>query len=309
VLARANRLNMKRVAFLTATCMLETHADAREDAWEHTLEFSALAPACKHRLVQLEEQIWDAPDLDLSPYQAVIVGTCWDYMEKPDLFLETLDRISATIPMLNPVETIRWNSDKSYLRDLGEQGIATIPTVWADTADAREIEGAFDTLDTDDVVIKPRIGASAWRQARLKRGDPLPAAGALPPAACLIQPFLKAAESEGELTLLFFDRIFSHGLVKKPKAGDYRTQSMYGAKEEKADPPADALAVAHSALETVKGPLLYARVDLMRGADGGWKVMELELIEPYLYPEQGEYMGAHFAAALDRLLAKPDGMP
>jgi hypothetical protein len=296
---------MKRVAFLTATCMLESHADAREDAWEHTLEFAALAPACKHRLIALEEQIWDAPDLDLSSYEAAIIGTCWDYMEKPALFLETMDRISAATRILNPVGTVRWNSDKAYLRDLSEQGIATIPTVWADQADEPSIRSAFDALDADDIVIKPRIGASAWRQARLKKGDALPDASALPPAACLIQPFLKAAETEGELTLLFFDRVFSHGLVKKPKAGDYRTQSMYGAKEAKADPPADALAIAHAALESVAGPLLYARVDLMRGADGGWKVMELELIEPYLYPEQGEYMGAHFAAALDRLLANP----
>ncbi|WP_394693296.1 RimK family alpha-L-glutamate ligase [Hyphobacterium sp.] len=296
---------MKRVAFLTATCMLEDHADAREDAWEHTLEFAALSSACKHRLITLEEQIWDAPDLDLSPYEAAIIGTCWDYMEKPDLFLETLDKLGATTRLLNPVGTIKWNSDKSYLRNLSDQGIATIPTVWADRADERSIRSAFDTLGADDVVIKPRIGASAWRQARLKRSDPIPDAAALPPSACLIQPFLKAAESEGELTLLFFDRVFSHGLVKKPKAGDYRTQSMYGAKEEKADPPEDALAVAHAALESVAGPLLYARVDLMRGADGGWKVMELELIEPYLYPEQGEYMGAHFSAALDRLLANP----
>ncbi len=299
---------MRRVAFLTATCMLEGHADAREDAWEHTLEFSALWPACKHRLITLEEAIWDDPAFDPSAYEAVIVGTCWDYMQKPALFLETMDRISQQARLLNPAGTIRWNTDKSYLKDLGDQGIATIPTLWAEKADSGTLRGAFAELGADDIVIKPRIGASAWRQVRLKKGGPHPLAADLPPDSCLIQPFLKAAEQEGELTLLFFDRIFSHALVKKPKAGDYRTQSMYGATEAKADPPADALALAHAALETVSGPLLYARVDLMRGADDGWKVMELELIEPYFYPEQGACTGAHFAAALDRLLAKPAGM-
>lgn len=288
--------------------MLEGHAEVREDVWEHALEFSALQPACKHRLISLEAAVWDDPAFDPSAYEAVIIGTCWDYMEKPALFLETLGRISKQVALLNPIETVRWNTDKSYLRDLAGQGIATIPTLWADAADEAALRGAFAALGTDDIVIKPRIGASAWRQARLKKGAPLPSAAELPPEACLIQPFLKAAEQEGELTLLFFDRVFSHGLVKKPRAGDYRTQSMYGATEVKADPPADALAMAHAALEAVSGPLLYARVDLMRGADDGWKVMELELIEPYFYPEQGAYMGAHFAAALDRLLAKPAGM-
>ncbi|GJL97256.1 MAG: ATP-grasp domain-containing protein [Hyphobacterium sp.] len=295
---------MKRAAFLTASCMIEGHENARDDAWEHTLEFSALQPACKLRLIQLEEKVWDDPDFRADEFDAVIVGTCWDYMEKPTLFLDALARMVEQAPLLNPLATIRWNSDKSYLKDLADQGIDTIPTIWADQADAASVGAAFAALDVDDVVVKPRVGASAWRQARIQKNNTFPAPDALPPDACLIQPFLKAAETEGELTLLFFDRIFSHALTKTPQAGDYRTQSMYGATEAKTDPPADALGVAHAALEAVDGPLLYARVDLMRGPDHRWKVMELELIEPYLYPEQGPHMGAHFASALDRLLAK-----
>ena len=301
---RATRNFMKRAAFLTASCMIEGHEKSRDDAWEHTLEFSALQPACKHRLIHLDEKIWDDPAFSADQYDAVIIGTCWDYMEKPAAFLETLSRLVEQAPLLNPLATIRWNSDKSYLKDLSDQGIDTIPTIWADQADEASIKAAFDALGVDDVVVKPRVGASAWRQARLKKNTAFPPAIELPPHACLIQPFLKAAENEGELTLLFFDRIFSHALTKTPKAGDYRTQSMYGATEAKTDPPADALSVAHAALEAVDGPLLYARVDLMRGPDNRWKVMELELIEPYFYPEQGPHMGAHFASALDRLLAK-----
>ena len=49
---------------------------------------------------------------------------------------------------------------------------------------------------------------------------------------------------------------------------------------------------------------LYARVDLLRGRDGSLKLIELELIEPYLYlphapGEGGDNEGAQrFAAAL-----------
>ncbi|WP_420430237.1 ATP-grasp domain-containing protein [Hyphobacterium sp.] len=295
---------MRPVAFLTASCVLEEHPESREDAWEHTLEMAALRPACKHRMFSLEEVIWDDPGFAPEAYEAVIVGTCWDYMEKPDLFLSSMEAVSRQTRLLNPFPTLRWNSDKIYLSDLARKGVPTVPTIWADRATPETIAPAFAALDCDRIVVKPRIGASAWRQASLRRGEALPGAEALPPGACLIQPFLKAAESEGELTLLFFDRVFSHGLVKTPKAGDYRTQSMYGATEAATEPPAEALHVAHAALEAVDGPLLYARVDLMRGDDGGWKIMELELIEPYLYPEQGPFTGAHFASALDRLLAK-----
>lgn len=295
---------MRRIAFLTARCLFDDDPNVREDAWEHRLEFEALAPACKARAMMLEERIWDDPDFRPADFDAVVIGTCWDYMEKPAAFLETMASISEQTVLLNPFRTVKWNSDKAYLRDLAEKGVPTIETIWAEAATRETVNAAFAALSAQDIVIKPRIGASAWRQARLQRGEALPPVDQLPPGACLIQPFLSAAETEGELTLLFFDRIFSHGLVKRPKAGDYRTQSMYGASEEKADPPADALEVARAALAAVDGDLLYARVDLMRGPDNGWKVMELELIEPYLYPEQGRFTGAYYAAALDRLLAK-----
>ncbi len=47
---------------------------------------------------------------------------------------------------------------------------------------------------------------------------------------------------------------------------------------------------------------LYARVVLGRDADGGLKLMELEMVEPYLYPLQGPELGPRMAAATRRRL-------
>ena len=296
------RTAMMRTAFLTASCMFETRPEARSDAWEHGLEFAAIRPACAEAGIDLIEVIWDDPDFDPRTYDALVVGTCWDYMEKPAAFLSALERFDAVRPLLNPLSVIRWNSDKGYLADLDAQGVPIVPTLWADRATADTIAQGFDAFpETDRLVVKPRVGASAWRQARVSRGGPLPDANSLPPGACLIQPFLKAAESEGEVTMLFFDRVFSHALVKRPKAGDYRTQSMYGATEAAIEPDAEAVATASAALDGVAGDLLYARVDLMRRGDGKYAVMELELVEPYYYPEQGPDLGRLFAAGLKRL--------
>lgn len=293
---------MKQIAFLTAECMLEGRADAREDAWEHTLEFNAIAPACHALGYALTEVIWDDPGFEPSAYDAILIGTVWDYMQKPDAFLAALERFDAASLLLNPRSTVVWNSDKGYLRELEARGLPVIPTHWADSATPEAIAKAFDQFDCDRLVIKPRIGASAWRQARVTRGQALPPADQMPPDACLIQPFLKAAETEGETTLLFFGREFSHALVKTPKAGDYRTQSMYGAREEAVTPSDEAIETARAALEAVEGPLLYGRVDLMRRADGRFAIMELELIEPYYYPEQGPQLGSNFAKALADLV-------
>lgn len=47
---------------------------------------------------------------------------------------------------------------------------------------------------------------------------------------------------------------------------------------------------------------LYARIDMVREDDGGLLVMEAEMIEPYLYPEQGPNLGATMAEAIERRL-------
>lgn len=291
-----------RVAFLSASCMLKDHPDARKDYWEHDLEIGALEPACRAAGITLGTVIWDDPGFDPARYDAIVIGTCWDYMEKPDAFAARLAECDEKSRLFNPIEIVRWNKRKTYLKDLAARGAPMIPTLWEDRADAASINAAFEALGTDDIVIKPVLGAGAWRQARLKQGAPLPSPGALPPAECMIQPFLPAVAEEGEYAFLFFGREFSHCALKRPAAGDYRVQSEYGGSEVIHTPSTEELALAQSVLDRVDGDLLYARVDMLRGLDGQLALIELELIEPYLYPEQGPDMGEHFARALSAMM-------
>ena len=287
-----------RVAFLTASCMFKSSPDARKDHWEHDLEFGALQPACAAVGVQLEARIWDSPDFAPAVYDAIVVGTCWDYMEKPAAFGECLTRCASESRLLNSLDIIRWNKRKTYLKDLADRGAPMIPTIWAEAASAETINAAFEALGCDDIVVKPVLGAGAWRQARIRKGEPLPAADKLPPADCMIQPFLPSVSNEGEYAFLFFNRQFSHCALKRPADGDYRVQSEYGGSESIHEPSEEELALAQSVLESVEGELLYARVDMLRGLDGKLALIELELIEPYLYPEQGPEIGRNFATAL-----------
>lgn len=296
---------MKHVAFLSAACMLKDNPEARKDYWEYELEMSALAPACLAAGIELTTRIWDDPDFDASLYDAAVIGTCWDYMQKPEVFEAALTGIAAKTRLLNPLEIYRWNQRKTYLKQLASRGAPMIPTLWADRADAATIATAFDTLGSDDIIVKPVVGGGAWRQARIRRGEDLPAAEMLPIAQCMIQPFLPAVSEEGEYAFLFFGREFSHCARKVPAKGDYRVQSEFGGREEIHTPSADELALARSVLECVDGDLLYARVDMLRGLDGKLALIELELIEPYLYPEQGPDMGLAFARALKVLIEAP----
>ncbi|MBO6763393.1 RimK family alpha-L-glutamate ligase [Maricaulis sp.] len=296
---------MTRIAFLTAACMFRDNPAARADCFEYELEIAALQPACVAAGFDLVPVIWDDPDFDPAAFDGAMIGTCWDYMEKPDAFMAKLEAISAATRLFNPLPMVRWNSRKTYLKDLAERGAPMIPTVWADRATADTITAAFETLDCDDIVVKPVLGAGAWRQARIRKGEPVPAAEALPPADCMIQPFLPAVAEEGEYAFLFFGGEFSHCARKIPASGDYRVQSEYGGHEEIHVPGEDELALARSVLDCIDGEPLYARVDMLRGLDGQLALIEIELIEPYLYPEQGPQMGETLARALGRMLAVP----
>ena len=255
--------------------------------------------------IQIEPVYWQDPGIDWSQYDAVMPLLAWNYPQQVDRLLQCFDEIEAAgVMLLNDAGTLRANMDKSYLADLAARGAPVPATLSVDVCTPDIIRDSFDQFNVDEVIIKPRIGAGAWRQARLKRGDPLPRVDTLPPAAALIQPFLRAVTDEGEMSLLYFGGMFSHALIKRPKAGDYRTQGQHGAVETGIPAPLDALSAAQAVLDTASDvPFTYARVDLVRGPDGGWLLMELELIEPWLYLALDGQNGQHGAALLAKAIS------
>ena len=122
----------------------------------------------------------------------------------------------------------------------------------------------------------------------------------------MIQAFLPSVIEEGEYSFLYFGGQFSHGLIKRPKKGDYRIQSLYGGTEDTYVPSGTERASARSVLNVLDFTPLYARVDLLRGLDGKLKLIELEMIEPYLYLSHAEGEGADNLGAqkLAEVLAK-----
>jgi glutathione synthase/RimK-type ligase-like ATP-grasp enzyme len=203
------------------------------------------------------------------------------------------------VRMLNPPGVLRWNSDKSYLGRLADRGVPIPPTVWADAPNQPDVDAAFDRFGAAQLVVKPRVSGGAWKTLRLSRGDVLTDA---PDGPALIQPYLPSIETEGETSLLFFDRRFSHAVRKTPVPGEFRIQVQFGGRYESVAPPAEALALADAVLSNIDEDLLYARIDLARGPDGGWLLMEAELIEPDLYLAQAPDGGTAFARAVKERL-------
>jgi len=288
-----------KIAFLACPDTLPGSPVRRPDAFEHDLLFDAIAAGLAGRaeLVALD---WRAPLAELAAFDLAYLGTPWDYTEAKDEFLERLEALEAAgVVVANPVEVIRWNSDKLYLKELAARGAVSIPTLWPDSAGPADVLAAFDHFGCDRLVVKRRVGAGAIGQDSFSRDAPPPADWRMDQAA-MIQPFLPAIQSEGEHSFIFVDGQFSHGLIKQASGGDYRIQSLYGGIEIAVEPaPADRQAAeAVMAMLPFAAAPLYARIDMVRLESGALAVIEAEVIEPYLYPLQGPEFGRRMADAI-----------
>ncbi|HEY0474726.1 MAG TPA: hypothetical protein VGD34_23810 [Kribbella sp.] len=229
-------------------------------------------------------EVWTDPSVDWSSYDAVLLRSVWNYHTLYAEFAEWLGLLDkAEVPVFNDSDLVRWNADKRYLLELRERGVAIVPTQVAAGPCLREVVAG---LTGQEIVVKPTISGNAKDTIRgIAGSDELSRAiDDLPDVAYLVQPFLPEVLSEGEWSLLFIDGEFSHAVLKRPADGDYRVQYVLGGTAAPAEAPTavrESAAAALAALDARRPPL-YARVDGIVTA-GRFLLMELELIEPFLY--------------------------
>ncbi len=243
----------------------------------------------------------------LAGFPLILPVIVWGYHRDHHRWMQaTRCWTEAGLPLANPASVLGWNSDKSYLRRLGERGVAIPPTLWCDGVTPEAVRAALETLGTETVVVKPTVSGGAWRTLRLNRDD-LNGRDTIvdaPVGPAMIQPYLSSMETLGETSLLFFGGVFSHAVNKTPVPGEFRIQVQFGGAYRTVSPPVEALALATRVLAAVDEPLLYARIDMAQGPDGQWLLMEAELIEPDFYLNNDPHAGAGFAEAVKRRLAE-----
>ncbi|WP_209348377.1 hypothetical protein [Pontixanthobacter sp. CEM42] len=277
--------------------------ERRGDAFEHDLQVDALRPAFAAAGLELIEIEWRAPLDQFADIRLVLIGTSWDYQDYPDEFLIKLEALqSVGVIVCNSPELIRWNIDKSYLKELERRGTRTIPTLWSDDPDYGDVTRALAHFKSDKVVVKRQTGAGALGQHIFDK-ESLPDEDWQMGHKAMIQPFLAAIQDEGELSFVFIDGAFSHAIQKTTAKDEYRIQSLYGGQETAITPSDDDIAAALSVLQALPGDTpLYARIDMLRAdtedSDGALVVMEAEAIEPFLYPVQGPELGKRMADAI-----------
>lgn len=239
---------------------------------------------------------WDDPDFDWSATDLVVLRSTWDYTANVDAFRAWV----ASLPrVLNSSEFVTWNTDKHYLRTLSAAGVPIIPTTFADV-------GVVPVFPDGTFVVKPCVGAGSKDAARYESDQHVVAADhvrRLHDAGrdVMVQPYVSAVDTEGEMAYVFIDGALSHVMRKgamlhsseEDRSGLFRAEQMSLAASD-----ADAQEIARRVLAAANATdALYARVDLCRH-DGEWVLMELELTEPSLFLVYAPDAAGRFAAAI-----------
>ncbi|MFD7547787.1 RimK family alpha-L-glutamate ligase [Streptomyces sp. NPDC059816] len=248
---------------------------------------------------------WDDPDVDWAAFDLAAIRSTWDYAQRVPEFLDWAARCARLSRLANPEPVVRWNSDKRYLGDLARAGVPTVPTRYLPPGADGE-----PPVDGTPYVIKPSQGAGARLAARYE-GTPADAERAREHLALLhaegltamVQPYLRGIETTGERALVFAGGRFLHAIRKGAvltagTAHDAARDPHPEVRGWRATQEERALAEAALAAVPFADALLYARVDVVDGEDGAPRLMELELIEPYLFLEHHPESFTELAAVL-----------
>lgn len=286
---------MKRIALVTARSARELDED-----------LPPLQGALEALGARGEPVVWDDPAVDWGAYPLAVVRSTWDYVARRDEFLSWADRASRATRLLNPPAILRWNTHKTYLREMARAGVPVVPTHFVEPGDRCEIpfEG--------EIVVKPAVGAGSVDTERYARRDlpevashvrRLQSAG----RTVMVQPYLKRLDEAGETAMVFFEGEYSHSIRKGPILGaSYQMVGGLFAKEDirRREATAEEQRLAERVLSCVPGgpkKLLYARVDAAPGPDGKPVLLEFEATEPSVFLAFADGAAERFARAILRL--------
>ncbi|TDQ18668.1 hypothetical protein DFQ04_0473 [Algoriphagus boseongensis] len=259
--------------------------------------------------VSNEIQAWSDPSVNWGGYDFLLIKSTWDYFDYYPEFLDWIEKIKDLgIPVLNDLATIQWNSSKKYLLEIEEKGFPVIAGMILPKGFKPELGEILKKVNSEVLVIKPLVSGGAkntlkipvaeWEKYKAKVIE------LVKDEDFLAQPFVPEVAEVGEYSLIFFNAKFSHAVLKTPAKSDFRVQHYFGGTIQEIEPAQFLLDSAQKLINEFGANTLYGRVDGVV-IDGVFHLMELELIEPYLFLGLSEKALPNYKKALaERLLGK-----
>ena len=236
--------------------------------------------------LDIESVIWNDAGVNWTQYSTAVLKSPWDYHEVYGEFTTWLaDMDQRGIPLLNPYDIITWNGDKHYLKDIADAGLSIVPSLFIEQNTLPLLQPFFAGLQSEKLVVKPCVSASAKHTMVVTAGNrqeiEQQLTDLLKDDSFIVQPFVNEIVN-GEISLIFLGGLYSHSVLKLPKAGDFRVQHFHGGTVQAYEPSGKLLELATEYVRQFAKDCLYARVDGVL-INGEFQLMELELIEPYLF--------------------------
>ncbi len=278
---------MKRIAFVT--CSIKP---------DFSLDDLIAVDALIAGGAQVRAIPWDSDFADWHTFDKVVLRSCWNYHLHPAKFLHWLEDLERNnVKLFNSINAVRANIHKSYLEVLSRKGVVIPKTTWLSKGASVTLSDFLKKQGWAKAVVKPAISATAYKTLLVSSTDSQKHQDVfndmLNDNDLLVQQFIPEV-MHGEVSLIFFNKKFSHAVLKKPKSEDFRVQNDFGGTVESYQPTEKLIREGEKILSYVEEPLLYARVDGIL-VNNQFLLMELELIEPVLFFKQSNVAAGHFS--------------
>jgi glutathione synthase/RimK-type ligase-like ATP-grasp enzyme len=243
--------------------------------------------------------VWNDPAADWPAYDLVVLRATWDYPDHIDAFRDWIRNPAVATRIVNPPNLVLPNLHKGYLADLGELAVPTVVVPAGMTIDLHRLRWA-------SVVVKPAVAVGGTGAVRVRDQRDLDMLTLAPGGGVdvIVQPYLAGVERWGETSVVFIGGEPTHAVRKRAAEGEFRIHEHWGGTDEPITPADDEIDVGRATLATLRTVPAYARVDLIRDEQQRPRVVELELVEPYLWFEIAPHAADRLASLLMARIAR-----
>ncbi len=266
------------------------------------LEDKLLTRALEAKGLKVGRTFWDNSDFDWSSTPFVLFRAIWDYFHRFAEFDSWLKNGIQQSQLINPYALIEWNMDKHYLLDLQSKNINIPPTVFLEKGQISSLRDLLEKSAWDKVILKPAIAGGARHTYLLDKNNIDEYQDLfqdlIAQESMLFQEFQKHIASKGEVSFMVFGGHYSHAVLKKAKAGDFRVQDDFGGSVHPYQATKEEVDFVERVVAQCKHSPVYARVDVMWDNQNELCVSELELIEPELWFRMDQNAATLMANAL-----------
>jgi glutathione synthase/RimK-type ligase-like ATP-grasp enzyme len=265
------------------------HIRASDNPLIQTIQYEdgLVKQALTHLGLKAKIVSWDDPAVDWSETKSIVFRSTWDYFKRFEEFSVWLKSVSEKTILFNSKDTIYWNIDKHYLKDLANRGINIATTHFINKGEHINLKSLHEKLGWKETVLKPCVSGTARHTYRLNASNmdahEILFQQLITEESMMLSPFQNDIVHTGERSLVLLNGVCTHAVLKVAKPGEFRVQESFGGSVQVHEPTQLEVKFAQMVVNACPELPIYARVDIFTDNNDELAVLEVELIEPELW--------------------------